>query len=55
MMQNSLATDSDFTMAFGEESRFVPEAGQTVATATQATIENDWAFAVIWESVWWHA
>ena len=39
-MQNSLATDSDFTMAFGEESRFVPEAGQTVATATQATIEK---------------
>lgn len=40
LMQNNLAADPDFTMAFGEESRFVPEAGQSINTATQETIEK---------------
>jgi hypothetical protein len=40
LMQNSVAPDNDVAIGFGKDSRFVPEAGQSVDTATQAAIEN---------------
>ncbi len=40
LMQNNLSTDNQFSMTFGQDSRFVPEAGQSIDTATQEAIEK---------------
>lgn len=40
LMQNSVVPSGEFAIAFGQEARFVPEAGQTVETAMQVAIEN---------------
>ena len=40
LMQNSFIPGSDVAMVFSQDSRFVPEAGQSVDTATQAAIEE---------------
>lgn len=39
MMQNAIATTDDLTISFGQDSRFVPEAGQSIDTATQEVVE----------------
>ena len=38
LMQNSIVPQGDGAIAFAQSSRFVPEAGQSVDTATQAAI-----------------
>lgn len=38
LMQNSIIPEGDGAIAFAQEARFVPEAGQSVDTATQAAI-----------------
>ena len=40
LMHNNLSTDNQFSMTFGQDSRFVPEAGQSIDTATQEAIEK---------------
>jgi hypothetical protein len=40
MMQNSVIPADDLTIFFAQDSRFVPEAGQSVDSATQAAIEK---------------
>lgn len=40
LMQNSVIPESDFTIGFGQDARFVPEAGQSVDSATQVAIDN---------------
>lgn len=40
LMQNSVIPSNEFAIRFGQDSRFVPEAGQSVDTATQVAIEN---------------
>ena len=40
LMQDNLTPDARSTIAFGQDSRFVPEAGQTIDSATQVAIEN---------------
>jgi len=40
LMQNSIVPDDEISITFGQESRFVPEAGQSVGLATQAAIEQ---------------
>lgn len=40
LLQNTLTADDSFSVAFGQSSRFVPEGGQSVATATQSSIEK---------------
>jgi hypothetical protein len=40
LMLNNISADEDFMMSFGQNSRFVPEGGQSVATATQESIEK---------------
>lgn len=40
LMQNSVMPNGDGLINFAQESRFVPEAGQSIDTATQAAIEN---------------
>ena len=39
LMQNAIATTDDLTIYFGQDARFVPEAGQSIDTATQEVIE----------------
>jgi hypothetical protein len=40
LMQNSLVPTHDLAIAFSQDARFVPEAGQSVDTATQSAIED---------------
>jgi uncharacterized protein YidB (DUF937 family) len=40
LMQNSVVPSDDISISFAQESRFVPEAGQSVGLATQAAIEQ---------------
>lgn len=40
LMQNSMVPSNDISISFAQESRFVPEAGQSVGLATQAAIEQ---------------
>ena len=40
LMNNSVAPSLDNTVAFGQDMRFVPEAGQSIDSATQRLIEN---------------
>lgn len=40
LMQNSVVPSDEISINFAQESRFVPEAGQSVGVATQATIEQ---------------
>lgn len=40
LMQNSVTPSDELSIAFGQDSRFVPEAGQSIDSATQAAIEN---------------
>jgi hypothetical protein len=40
LMQNAVVPAGDFAIGFGQDSRFVPEAGQSVDSAMQAAIEN---------------
>ena len=40
LMQNSVVPTGDLAISFGQDARFVPEAGQTIDSATQAAIEN---------------
>jgi len=40
LMQNSIIPAGDGMITFGQDARFVPEAGQSVNTANQAAIEN---------------
>ncbi len=40
LMQNSVIPDNEVAITFGQDSRFVPEAGQSVASATQDAINN---------------
>ena len=40
LMQNSVIPNNDVAIGFGKDSRFVPEAGQSVDSATQAAIED---------------
>lgn len=39
LMQNALVTSEDLTIYFAQDARFVPEAGQSIDTATQEVIE----------------
>lgn len=40
LMQNSIVPSGELAIAFSQDSRFVPEAGQSIATADQAAIEK---------------
>ena len=40
LMQNSIVPNDEISISFGQESRFVPEAGQSVGLATQTAIEQ---------------
>jgi hypothetical protein len=40
LMQDSVVPTGDLAITFGQDARFVPEAGQSIDTATQAAIEN---------------
>lgn len=40
LMQNSVIPSDDLAITFAQDSRFVPEAGQSVGLATQAAIEQ---------------
>ena len=40
LMQNSMVPSDEIGITFAQESRFVPEAGQSVGLATQAAIEQ---------------
>ena len=40
LMQNSVVPTGEFAIEFGQDSRFVPEAGQSIDTATEAAIEK---------------
>jgi hypothetical protein len=40
LMQNTIVDDGGIAIAFTQDSRFVPEAGQTIDTATQNGIEQ---------------
>ena len=40
LMQNSVVPSDDISISVAQESRFVPEAGQSVGLATQAAIEQ---------------
>tara|TARA_R110002049_G_scaffold2750_4_gene21970 strand:+ start:143436 stop:144095 length:660 start_codon:yes stop_codon:yes gene_type:complete len=40
LMQNSITPVGDGMITFGQDARFVPEAGQSIDTANQAAIEN---------------
>ncbi len=40
LMQNSVAPTGDLAIMFGQDARFVPEAGQSIDTATQEAIED---------------
>lgn len=40
LMQNNVIPTNDLAITFAQDSRFVPEAGQSVDTATQAAIED---------------
>ena len=40
LMQNSVVPSGNLTIAFSQDARFVPEAGQSIDTATQVAIEN---------------
>ena len=40
LMQNSVIAIDDTAISFGQNVRFVPEAGQSIDTATQRAIEN---------------
>ena len=40
LMQNSVLPNGSLAITFGQDSRFVPEAGQSIDSATQATIED---------------
>ena len=40
LMQNSVIPNNDVAIGFGKDSRFVPEAGQSVDSATQAAIDD---------------
>ena len=39
-MQNSVVPSGDLATLFGQDARFVPEAGQSIDSATQTAIEN---------------
>jgi hypothetical protein len=39
-MQNSVIPTGDLAIGFSQDARFVPEAGQSIDTATQVAIEN---------------
>ena len=40
LMQNSIIPTDDLAINFGRDARFVPEAGQSIDSASQAAIEN---------------
>ena len=40
LMQNSVVPSGDLAISFGQDARFVPEAGQTIDSATQVAIED---------------
>ncbi|MGB7324421.1 MAG: LPS assembly lipoprotein LptE [Rubripirellula sp.] len=40
LMQNAVTPNGEFAINFGQDSRFVPEAGQSVDSAMQAAIED---------------
>jgi hypothetical protein len=40
LMQNSIIPTDDLATTFGQDARFVPEAGQSIDSASQAAIEN---------------
>jgi hypothetical protein len=40
LMQNSVVPSGELAIAFGQDARFVPEAGQSIDSATQVAIEN---------------
>ncbi len=40
LMQNSVIPTPDLAILFGQDARFVPEAGQSIDTATQEAIED---------------
>jgi hypothetical protein len=40
LMQNSLVPTGELDISFGQDARFVPEAGQSIDIATQTAIEN---------------
>lgn len=40
LMQNAIIPEGDLAIAFSQDARFVPEAGQSVDTATQQAIEQ---------------
>ena len=40
LMQNSVVPNDDLAITFGQDARFVPEAGQSIDSATQAAIED---------------
>lgn len=39
LMQNAIASSEDLAISFGKDARFVPEAGQSIDTATQTAID----------------
>ena len=40
LMQNSIIPTEDIAITFGQDARFVPEAGQSIDSATQSAIDN---------------
>jgi hypothetical protein len=40
LMQNAVASADDLAISFGQDVRFVPEAGQSIDTATQEAIDD---------------
>ncbi len=40
LMQNSVVPNGSLAITFGQDARFVPEAGQSIDSATQAAIED---------------
>jgi hypothetical protein len=40
LMQNSVAPTGDLSINFGQDARFVPEAGQSIDSASQSAIES---------------
>ena len=40
MMQNAISAGEDLTISFGQDARLVPEAGQSIDTATQDAIDE---------------
>jgi hypothetical protein len=40
LMQNAIVPTGDLAIGFSQDSRFIPEAGQSIDTATEAAIQK---------------